>query len=1306
MSAPLNPLVPAVVRRLLSDGALLHGPKELGVVALFSDVTGYSRICADLVAHDPRGAEAVGRLMNGLTGAMADAVHLHGGSVLALVGDALIAVWTPEEKDKASAACLAAQCAEALHAIAAVQPMPGGTLRLRIALDTGLVRFADLALTGGRQVVHAGGAMMDNLGQLFLTLGPGETGATDAVAGLLGLPQKGGLHRVTQSFGGALPRLPPVPEPPLDRHVAPTTATLVTASGRTWLAEFRLAQILILHLRETGTRDLPPAFAALSTPIAATGGEVLSAVTDDKGLVVVAVWGLAMSAHEDDADRAVHAALAIAAALPDLGLQFGLGLARGKVFAGLVGGAAEQAYTIVGDAVNLASALATRSKGEVLADAATATAASGRFHMTSAAPIQTKGDRTARAVFCDPVEIDAGTAEPSAPGLIGRARELAFLTGIMAAPRAPTDRAPVLVASGEAGIGKSRLASELQQVARDRGLFWTATATDSLRRAVAHHAWRPVMVALLGPSPGARLADLAARHPGLADHLPLLNPILPAPLPDTPATAAMEPETRASLAREAMADALAALLPDPPGFLCIEDAHWLDSASWQLLADLRRRRADLGWVLLTRPLEPTSLPREAAALLRQADTTTLALGPLGPEDTARLAAQVLGVPDLPAPLVRRIHDRAEGNPLYVIELARALRDRGLIQISGGLATVRLDEAGIDGIVFPEGLDGVIAERIALLDPGLQLSLKSAAVLGRAFDLDGLAAVRPSQTDLPVLAAQLERLSASGLVEPHTSGFRFVHALIEACAYGQLLRDQAADLHRAAAHWSESQGASPAITAQHWSQAGDHDRAQWGLAEAARAAAASGALSEAVEFVGRALTHARQAARPLDRREVGALHYLAGNAQRELGYYRKGAESLQASIALLHRPVPHSTLGKVGASVGALARLRLGRPRPVATAARGDVLTLAAALHSLSEISYEHGDIPLTLSSLLTGLNQAQRAGGDSPELAKLLMGAAFVGLSAPWALDPMATRTRAMEMAARLDEDRLWSWILFIAANFELALGNCAEGMALAGRCVPICIRSGEVKSWYTTVATQGNIRRVEGRLHESQMHDHELLGIATDRGLLLAEVWARTALVKSHALLNQFDALDEELARLTAIFAVPANVTEGSTDNYMTLHLGYALSHTAANRKDAALASLQETARLLDTMKSPGIYGMEPASLMSGMVRLWAGRGADPVLLARVLKVVLAYAGRLKASYPGARAKALLVKGDLSALQGGTARAQSFWEQARAEATARGLLQDEAEAGRRLGGAHLDRAGAILASLNLPWPVLWDAPA
>ncbi|HXV98674.1 MAG TPA: hypothetical protein VEC93_09635, partial [Anaerolineae bacterium] len=296
--------------------------------------------------------------------------------------------------------------------------------------------------------------------------------------------------------------------------------------------------------------------------------------------------------------------------------------------------------------------------------------------------------------------------------------------------------------------------------------------------------------------------------------------------------------------------------------LILEDAHWLDSASWGLALLAAQRVDPILLVLATRPMtEP--LPAEYSQLLRDPNTQKLLLDTLPMEDLAALVCQRLGVASLPDPLPEMIYTKTGGNPFFGEEYAYALRDNGAISVANGecrivdLQTVHL---------LPDTVQGVITSRIDQLAPSQQLTLKVASVIGRIFEFETLHDIHPIEADkirLTDYLNSLARLDITELEVPEPDlTYIFKHIITQEVAYNMMLFSQRRALHHAVAAWYEQTRAddlSPfySLLAFHWQQANVIAKALDYLEKAGEQALRHYANEEAVEFFSAALSLAEE-----------------------------------------------------------------------------------------------------------------------------------------------------------------------------------------------------------------------------------------------------------------------------------------------------------------------------------------------------------------------------------------------------------------------------------------------------------------
>jgi class 3 adenylate cyclase/predicted ATPase len=567
-------------------------------------------------------------------------------------------------------------------------------------------------------------------------------------------------------------------------------------------------------------------------------------------------------AHEDDAERAVRAGLELVAAVgankSSVSLQTRVGIATGLVVVGdLIGSGEAQERGIVGETPNLAARLQGVAEPNMVVIAeGTRKLLANLFELHDLGAKELKG-------IAGPVRAFAALRASAAEGhfeamhgngltaLIGREEEGELL--LRRWSKAKAGEGQVVLLSGEAGIGKSRLTAALleglstEQQTRLR-YFCSPQHTDSAFYPIIGQIERAAGVAH-DDKPQTRLDKLDAllaqtstsKHEAalLAEMLSLANdgryPALE-----------MAPQQRRQGMLEALTTQLAALASQEPVLMIFEDAHWIDPTSLEVLGRTVDRIKTLPALLIV-----TFRPEFTAPWVGQSHVTSLTLNRLGEREAAAIVARLAGNKALPADVLAEIVERTDGIPLFVEEMTKAVLEAE----SEGSARRTVTAAPSSALAVPASLHASLMARLDRLGPAKEVAQIGSAI-GREFSHALLASVaRKSEAEL---GSALERLVQTSLLGvPPQASYVFQHALLQDAAYGTLLREPRRALHARIAETLESQfpevtESQPELLAHHCTEAGLIERAAGLWGRAGQRSLARSALVEAVTQLTRAL----------------------------------------------------------------------------------------------------------------------------------------------------------------------------------------------------------------------------------------------------------------------------------------------------------------------------------------------------------------------------------------------------------------------------------------------------------------------
>jgi pimeloyl-ACP methyl ester carboxylesterase/DNA-binding SARP family transcriptional activator len=588
------------------------------------------------------------------------------------------------------------------------------------------------------------------------------------------------------------------------RGSAPVGSTAPTSPGERRPATL-VAFVAMAPPRPIGLldpEDLNAYEERLRTEVARIVGAEGGVMLPSSSGAMIAAFGIPV-AHEDDPLLAVRAARAVLERARELGGTAGAPGLQCAVDSGLVvtrpdpqGGAA---YLVSGTPVQTAVQLASRVEaGTVAVTPAVRERIAAYCELEPLAPVALPGQEAPLELSRVVALSKAGTRFEAAvrrglTPMVGREAELAQL--LAAAESAGAGQGRWVTVLGDPGMGKTRLLYEFaQRLPPDRIRLLRAHCQASGTN-TAYLPFRKLLRELLQPPPDAPpveqsrnvMARVRALNPALAAHLPVVLNLLSLPAPEHPLPEHVRGEQLQRAARLALAALLTAGGEERPLTLLLESWHWADEASHESLRYLLRFLA--GQRLLVVVSYRTGHPVQWGAL---PPPITLELAPMGPAESEGIVQAALGATELPKGLAERIHERSEGNPLFIEELCRALREQGALRVRGRRAVL---SAPVDSLALPESVQAIIRARLDALEPGSRVVLRLAAVLGRTFPAGLLASLHP---DREALEQALERLEAAELIRltrllPEAE-YGFKHAITQEVAYETVLRQERKRLH--------------------------------------------------------------------------------------------------------------------------------------------------------------------------------------------------------------------------------------------------------------------------------------------------------------------------------------------------------------------------------------------------------------------------------------------------------------------------------------------------------------------------------
>ena len=821
--------IPIDRRHALASGNPL--PEWMSGAALFADISGFTSLTEALSEElgRRRGAEELARHLNKVYNALIGDLHHFGGSVIAFSGDSITAWLDGDDGRRATACALAMQ--NSMKQFAEVHTHSGTIISLAVktAVALGPVRRFVVGDPEHTLIDVMAGTTLDRLARAEHFAERGEvlvdqptTKSLDEGLRIAEWRQNEDDDEAFAVVKGLNLAVPAEPWPELEEELSskivaqwllPSVHKRLNKDQGEFLAELRPAVALFVRfsgIDYDADKEAPQKLRYLIFQVEEVVGQyegsLLQLTLGDKGSYFYAAFG-APIAHEDDASRAASAALELRAIVNELDYlePLQIGITRGRMRTGAYGSDSRRTYGVLGDSVNLSARfMSAAAPGEILVNEAAQVAAGKNFVWQSKPSISIKGKSKPISPWRlverrTQSSIRLQEQKYSLP-MIGRAEELARINRYL--DEALTRRGQIVGIAAEAGMGKSRLAAEVIHIAGAKGFAGYAGECQSYGTNTIYLVWRDIWRNFFHLDSGIDIEEssehlkneLLRIDESLVRRVPLLGTLLNLPIPDNELTGSLDAKIRKASLESMLVTCLRAKVKEHPIFLVLEDCHWLDPLSYDLIKVIGRAAVDLPVFMLLVYRQLGTNVSKIPTITNLNHFNEIPLTEFNEQEAETLIrlklTQFFGEESAVSPqLLDQVSARASGNPFYIEELLNLLRDRGIDP---------KDSQALAEIDLPSSLYSLILTRIDQLTERQNSTLKVASVIGRLFQAAMVWGVYPELGDPDEVRQYLDRLSILDLTpvdspEPELL-YIFKHVIIQEVAYESLLYSTRAMLH--------------------------------------------------------------------------------------------------------------------------------------------------------------------------------------------------------------------------------------------------------------------------------------------------------------------------------------------------------------------------------------------------------------------------------------------------------------------------------------------------------------------------------
>jgi len=1175
--------------------SLSHQSSRYQAGVLFADVSGFTNLTEKLMGQYGRekavGAEHLTLMLSDYFDHLIAVVMAHDGDVIKFAGDAMLITFPSDNAElglKRATSCGVEMQKVAREVSSRILNQHNVVLSLKVAVSYGEIIGLVLGGVLNRWEYAVVSDAIADVGRL------GDVALSHDVlisAKNLTLIETTELHTEARSADvyniQAVPswqlalekqriELAPSLEP-IVRCFVPAAVASRIAAGQTetaLLGELRRITIVFINLPQFTTDISADQAQRIVTTIqqACYGqrGSLDKISCDDKGVSVIAGFGVPPMSSEDDPIRAVKAAMNIKRLLSKMNLNVSIGVASGPVYCGTLGDKHRCEYTLMGDGVNTAARLMSLANDDVLCDSITASACRNDVEFDTGTVLNLKGKDETVETF-RPLGIKTSSVKTSVK-IVGRERELEMLAAEVKYFE-DVRHARCVVVEGEAGMGKSVLLNAFKQSRStdQSNIFYQASA--SAVQISFYGVWRELLYQIFGFSGLSSNSDKESYLFDLAEDLsnvrremlPLLNDVLGLDLPETQYSAGMRSEIRAENIRFLIRQMLQREAKTKLLTIVIDDGQWMDSASWELLDSLVRGLENCLFIVLIQPFvaeKPISLDH----IYDLSGTRQIVLSSMSKANIASLVLKELGADQLSDTILDLILERAEGHPLYSEVLANDLRDRGVILVEHGNCILAPDINNVQDIELPSSIESAIVSRLERLSLGQQLALKTASVIGRQFSMEALHYIYPVEQGRESLNLELDALSEVGMTQPRIRHveYLFKHLATQRIAYDLMLYRQRKKMHRQIAEWLEVNSADLsnkyADLASHWLRAEEPTKAINYLGLAAEQAYGLFANRETVEYLDQIESLLSDNKIPISLLTRARWKGFGGTARLALGDLEGADQDFRAALTFLGIKVPNTKFGFLARAIGQI--FEQIRHRYLPSLDRKIAPEKVAKTHLAAEVMERHFLVYYYLQNI-GGLLYASFAATNLSEATAdntKTLSSSYSNLGNALAAIPLVRLSisyfaRAKQVAVVIDEPGSWAWYYLVSGMSKGAVGDWSGHDSSLLESQKMALAQGDRRRWEESAAVYCIGGLTYGNILSTAESDHlykQIYVSGFSRGVHQSQSWGYCMWAMSSITQGRYDIAEKVAVKLEKLYLEnsegfdPVNVLEASSSFIM----------------------------------------------------------------------------------------------------------------------------------------------------------------